>query len=156
MRTMVRLIATSTVRAWTRTYTRGLPATVRDARRQEVDSDLWESEHDPDARGSSVPIRIVARLIIGMVDDLRWRFEHVEPEPGRSRRGAAIAVTAVALALAIFLAVRESRPTPLPDLPQLQLGQRMLLVKRAPPPPPPPPPPCAPKGLPGPQADCTR
>ena len=149
-------IAMATVRGWTRAYTRGVRATIREARRQEVDSDLWESEHDPDAHGRSLPIQIVVRLIIGMVDDMRWRFEHVERAPGRSRRRVAIAVTGGVLALVIVLAVMESRPTPLPALPQLQLGQRMLLVKRGPPPPPPPPPPCAPKGLPGPQTDCTR
>jgi hypothetical protein len=40
--------AASLVRSWTWLYTCGLPAAVRDARRAEIESDLWEFFHDPD------------------------------------------------------------------------------------------------------------
>jgi hypothetical protein len=38
------------VRRWTCVYTWRLPPAVRDARREEIESDLWESSHDPDMR----------------------------------------------------------------------------------------------------------
>jgi hypothetical protein len=54
-------------RWWTRVYTAGLPVDLRDARRAEVESDLWESVSD------GAPSRhILARLALGVVDDLTW------------------------------------------------------------------------------------
>ena len=59
--------AVSVTRWWTRIYTAGLPADLRDARRAEVESDLWESLSD------GAPSRhILARLALGIVDDLSW------------------------------------------------------------------------------------
>jgi hypothetical protein len=150
-------LASAAVLGWTRLYTRNVPPALRDARRQEVASDLWESAHDPDVQGPRLPFQILARLIIGVADDVRWRFEHVEGGLHARRRRLAFAVGAAGmLALWIAIAVIASRPAQLPQLPELRWGQRMMLVKRAPPPPPPPPPPCAPRGFPGPQTDCTR
>jgi hypothetical protein len=57
------------VRWWTRAYTCGLPRQVRDARRAEIESDLWESAHD----ASEAAAQILPRLAFGIVDDLRWR-----------------------------------------------------------------------------------
>jgi hypothetical protein len=59
--------AVSVARWWTRLYTAGLPADLREARRLEVESDLWESVAD------GAPSRhILARLALGVVDDLTW------------------------------------------------------------------------------------
>ena len=59
--------AVSVARWWTRVYTAALPVDVRDARRLEVESDLWESVAD------GAPSRhILARLALGVVDDLTW------------------------------------------------------------------------------------
>ena len=57
------------VRVWTRVYTFGLPEDNRVRREQEIESDLWESLNDEHA-----PVRpwaLLARLIIGVPDDLR-------------------------------------------------------------------------------------
>jgi hypothetical protein len=69
--------AASLVRSWTWLYTRGLPPAVRDARRAEIESDLWEFFHDPD-RVESVgsTAHLVVRLLRGVPDDLIWRAEH--------------------------------------------------------------------------------
>jgi hypothetical protein len=56
-------------RAWTRAYTLGLPTHLREARRAEIESDLWESLHDPDLP----PPQILPRLAGGVVDDVCWR-----------------------------------------------------------------------------------
>ena len=54
-------------RWWTRLYTAGVPGDLREARRAEVESDLWESVAD------GAPSRhILARLALGLADDLTW------------------------------------------------------------------------------------
>ncbi len=69
-------VATSAARLWTRVYTQGLSPPGRDARRAQMESDLWESAHDadPDSR-ARLPLQIVARLLIGVPDVLGWRIE---------------------------------------------------------------------------------
>jgi len=59
--------AAGVARWWTRLYTAGLPVDLRDARRAEVESDLWESVAD------GAPSRhILARVALGLADDLTW------------------------------------------------------------------------------------
>jgi len=59
--------AAGIARWWTRLYTAGLPVDLRDARRAEVESDLWESVAD------GAPSRhILARVALGLADDLMW------------------------------------------------------------------------------------
>ena len=59
--------AAGLTRWWTRLYTAGLPMDLRDSRRAEVESDLWESVAD------GAPTRhILARLALGLADDLTW------------------------------------------------------------------------------------
>lgn len=69
-------LALQIVRAWTRLYTCGLRPTQQTARRAEIDSDLWELEHDPRVleRGS-VAAQILTRLVAGIPDDLAWRLQ---------------------------------------------------------------------------------
>jgi hypothetical protein len=64
------------VRAWTRLYTCGLPLDLRTARRAEIDSDLWELQHDSEGPqpGRAAPA-ILLRLMAGIPDDLAWRME---------------------------------------------------------------------------------
>ena len=59
--------AARVTRWWTRCYTAGLPGDVRDARRAEIESDLWDSLAD----GNSTR-HILARLALGIPDDLTW------------------------------------------------------------------------------------
>jgi hypothetical protein len=65
-------------RTWTRVYTLGLPAMQADARRAEIESDLWELQHDA-ARGNvrAPSVQVVARLVLGAADDVWWRLEQV-------------------------------------------------------------------------------
>jgi hypothetical protein len=62
--------------AWVRAYTRGIQASMRDARRSELRSDLWE--HRAAARTAGVGSRatslsIAARAFAGIPADLAWR-----------------------------------------------------------------------------------
>ena len=74
--TIATRIAIALVRAWTRLYTCGLPPESREARRTEIDSDLWELEHDVEERrrGRTAAV-ILIRLFAGVPDDVAWRME---------------------------------------------------------------------------------
>ena len=147
-------LAMSAVRAWTRFYTWGLPPELRDARRDEIESDLWESFQD--GRGGAVLAwQIWARLFGGIADDLGWRFDLVTGIPVVALR---FAVTFGLIGILLLLIGTAS--TRLPDLPAAPKFPRPI---DPPPPPPPPPPPCAPPGFPSagsspssPGVKCTR
>jgi len=71
-------MARALVRAWVRVYTSGMPLDLRDARRAEVDSDLWEHDHDARAHGVSramTAIDILVRTLLGVPDDIGWRLD---------------------------------------------------------------------------------
>jgi hypothetical protein len=60
-------IAADIARWWTRIYTAGLPEELRENRRAEVESDLWESLAD-----GAPSHHILARTALGLPDDLTW------------------------------------------------------------------------------------
>ena len=147
--------ATAAVRAWTMLYTSRLPIEQRDARREEIDSDLWESVNDPASDRRSLAFQIAARLIRGIPDDLGWRSEQAARAAARRWR-VALTVAAVAI-FALWLVGEQTTSEKLPDLPEsLRLSPHGVRLIDAPPPPPPPPPPCPPAGFPQPPGSCTR
>lgn len=132
MMTTLTAVAVGTVRAWTRLYTWSIPEAARLARRAEIESDLWEFEHD-DRRGRSVsaPLHLLLRLILGIPDDLYWRTIHASFSE-KLFRGVALGAVAVGMLMAwLFVALPDKLPTPPP----------IMAFTPAPPPPPPPPPP---------------
>jgi hypothetical protein len=118
------------VRTWTRLYTCGLPAAVRNRRRAEIESDLWESERDRE--GISSPrsdAHVIARLVRGMAADLTWRAE--QPQGGVLRTTRLLAWTLgmlVLLATWWVFGVSQTDELPRPT------GQMRFIA--APPPPP--------------------
>jgi hypothetical protein len=65
-------------RSWVSIYTLGLPAAPREARRSEIDSDLWEQQWLASRRGDSVAAtagEIATRTLFGIIDDISWRLE---------------------------------------------------------------------------------
>jgi hypothetical protein len=71
--------ASTLVRGWVDLYTRGLPSELRDARRAEIESDLWEQAAEADGVGRaplSVGSEMLARLALGMPADIGWRQAH--------------------------------------------------------------------------------
>jgi uncharacterized protein (TIGR03435 family) len=64
------------VRAWTKLYTSGLPPAVRNRRRAEIDSDLWEWRADQasEPRGAA-GLHLLLRMLRGMPHDVAWRVE---------------------------------------------------------------------------------
>jgi hypothetical protein len=69
-------------------YTRGLPADVRDARRAEIDSDLWEQRHlatEMREPPLGTAAEILARTALGMLSDITWRVQAgLSARPDRS------------------------------------------------------------------------
>jgi hypothetical protein len=66
------------VRWWVGTYTSGLDPVVRDRRRAEIDSDLWEQvdAHRRAGRSSAaITVAIWRRSLSGVIDDVFWRRE---------------------------------------------------------------------------------
>jgi CDP-diglyceride synthetase len=78
-------LAAAAVRIWTRSYTARLEPGVREARRAEIDSDLWEHAHaarEAAADPRSVAGQILARCLLGIAADLTWRSQ-MAAGPGR-------------------------------------------------------------------------
>jgi hypothetical protein len=66
----VTAFASSVARSWVRLYTRGIPSDLRDARRAEIESDIWEH------RQAEPAVSLLLRVILGVPADLVWRVEH--------------------------------------------------------------------------------
>jgi hypothetical protein len=68
---------------WTATYTAGLASSVRNARRAEIASDVWEHREDMVAGGETMlrsAIGIVSRMVRGVPADLLWRVNVEGPK----------------------------------------------------------------------------
>lgn len=81
-------IAAALTRAWVRLYTIRMPVDLRETRRAEIDADLWD--HEKDAQEDGVPrvifeVEILLRAVLGVPDDVSWRFEAI-----RARRAASL------------------------------------------------------------------
>jgi hypothetical protein len=125
------------VRTWTRLYTWRLPPLARDMRRGEIDSDLWEFTHDRNGHRSIAPaLHVIARLIVGIPDDVSWRASQVTVGSMPMRAVISVGTAAiVAMSVWVYIATLSVElPAPRP------LG-RVVDVYLPPPPPPPPPPP---------------
>ncbi len=75
--------APSVVSWWTAAYTAGLASAVRDARRAEIASDVWEHSEDMAAGGETLLSRmfgVVSRMVRGVPADLMWRVNVEGPK----------------------------------------------------------------------------
>jgi len=69
----------SLVRGWVGLYTRGLPSTVKAARRDEVEDDLWCQREEAVLVGRSLRslnVEMFLRLLLGLPADISWRLSH--------------------------------------------------------------------------------
>ena len=71
-------LAVGMTRSWVALYTSGLPPEFRDARRAEIDSDLWEhrqiAELTEEPQGETT-FHLLTRLLLGILSDVTWRLE---------------------------------------------------------------------------------
>jgi uncharacterized membrane protein YhaH (DUF805 family) len=80
------MLASDVVRAWTKLYTAGLPPRDRDARRAEIESDLWEhagSGRRASAKRAPLGGQILARCLLGVGADLSWRAQMAFAQDGQ-------------------------------------------------------------------------
>jgi len=128
-------------RLWTWIYTSGMPAALRDARRAEIESDLWESAHASDPTGTpTAALHVIVRLFRGIPDDFLWRAELMDLRTRRHRPAAWLTLGVTLLAAALWVRAATA-PLELPDLPSSPITIQAWLMHPVPPPPPPPPPP---------------
>jgi hypothetical protein len=69
----------SLIRPWVDLYTRGMPPSVRSARRDEVDDDLWchhQEAAEVERSAGALGTEMLLRLLFGMPADLSWRLAH--------------------------------------------------------------------------------
>jgi hypothetical protein len=127
--TLARRLGAAAVRAWTRLYTWRLPPSIRNARRAEIASDLWEFEHDPE-RGSedAAAFHVLARLAIGIPADLSWRAANRRSGSWAARIVALTTAAALVLAGLWVYQLRMPQRLPVPPGP-------MAFVSAPPPPP---------------------
>lgn len=103
------------VRRWVRLYTVGLTDDLRDARRAEIESDLWAHADEAAAKGLSpaaLDAEMLVRLILGVPADLVWRRSHQTASTASSRKERAMQATSsrswltiIGLVLAVPIAV---------------------------------------------------
>jgi hypothetical protein len=134
------------VRAWTRAYTWHMSPELRERRRAEIESDLWEFQQDQlqveaprqDADGHRRPspaLQILARLLRGLPHDLTWRVEQAAfthaLTRSRTRLGlagtAAVSATVALVLGALWLAALLQPSTlPKPQPTAWPIGQSQL------------------------------
>lgn len=65
-------------RSWVALYTRGIAREMRDSRRSEIDSDLWEQQWLASRRGDpafETAVEVLVRMLGGIISDITWRLE---------------------------------------------------------------------------------
>jgi hypothetical protein len=138
-------VAIALVRGWTRLYTCRMEPEIRDRRYAEIESDLWEFHEDARRGGLSaerIALHMIARLVTGIVDDLRWRVECADAGMHARRRAAWMTAAAAAGAVCVGALWALFWITSIVSLPPLPEPGHIERVRGfAPPPPPPPPPP---------------
>jgi len=71
-------VSVGMARSWVALYTLRLPLEVREARRSEIDSDLWEQQWLAARRGDpafGTAIEVLARMLLGVFSDITWRAQ---------------------------------------------------------------------------------
>src|SRR5206468_12254741 len=109
------------VRIWTHLYTFALPSEIRDRRRAEIESDVWESAHDPDVPRHAFVLRVLG----GMPADVLWRLE-VTPCRQHARAAVGALAGAGVLALALWGFVRHPVPRPAPPRRPVPISLRLM------------------------------
>jgi uncharacterized protein (TIGR03435 family) len=77
-------------------------ANLRDQRRAEIDSDLWEFQHDDAANtGLGAAAHLMARVLAGVPDDLGWSLDQAAVAGALTQRSVALSGRAAGAALFI-------------------------------------------------------
>jgi hypothetical protein len=139
MRLWTLTLAARLIRWWARVYTRGVDAPTRRRRCAEIESDVWESLHDPENTGAT-GIHMLVRFARGIPADVSWRLEHtLTGEELMRKKLVLVCFTAAAAMTMLWFLFPRPESLSLPSLP-VKPVPNYVEVHRGPPPPPPPPP----------------
>jgi hypothetical protein len=87
MNDLITSLAAGVARNWVAVYTLGLPPSVRDARRAELESDLWEQRHEIRSGTSNrVGKGVLARVLGGVPADILWAIDVRHDQGGTAMR----------------------------------------------------------------------
>jgi len=106
-------LAVGMTRSWVAVYTSGLPPELRDSRRAEIDSDVWEQQRTADLLNQpqgETSLQLLARLVLGIPSDVTWRLEAAHSAQSErsisvSESGTMRILVAVGVVVALFLVV---------------------------------------------------
>ena len=102
-------LSVGVTRAWSATYTRGLPHDLRAERREEIDSDLWDHRRLAEHRGERAlvtAIEILSRVLLGIISDITWRAQARAPaRPDRGTMKNEVSYMSVLVAVGVVLAL---------------------------------------------------
>jgi TonB family protein len=124
--------AVALVRVWGGLYTRGLPPHLRKRRRDEIASDVWQQVSEGEEYPVYLACQLFWRLVVGLADDIAWRFE--KRQAGWFWRHTIVGVALLALAVIVTRSTATHLPSP-PPPPAFSAH----IPPSSPPPPPPPP-----------------
>lgn len=136
-------LAAGFARTWTAVYTWRLPPEIAHERRREIASDLAECQRDSSQNDAALAAQIVSRVLLGVPDDLGWRWT----DASDGRPTAAYAVMFAAVAIFVAWAALLGSPRQLPAVAPPTPWQGGWVRAPLPPPPPPPLPPCPPGAI---------
>ena len=116
-------LAVNAVRGWTWLYTWRMPPGTREARRAEIESDLWEFQRDTPADNAFLSAsHILLRLLLGIPDDLGWRLDQAVVRGTLEQGSVAFSARVAGAALFVFalwvIDVDASRRRPIDTLPR--------------------------------------
>lgn len=87
MNDLLTSLAAGVARNWVAVYTLGLPPSVRDARRAELQSDLWEQRHEiRSGTSNSLAKGVLARTLGGVPADILWAIDVRHDQGGTAMR----------------------------------------------------------------------
>jgi hypothetical protein len=104
------------VRGWTRLYTSRMAPALRDARRAEIESDLWEFHEDARRRGATptgIAVHMLLRLLLGIRHDLLWRAEHDSTRVDPLQQALWAAAVASLVTLWLVMSALQTKEPPL-------------------------------------------
>jgi hypothetical protein len=100
-------LAASAIRGWVTAYTAGLPRSVRDDRRAEMESDVWEHRFNMGSNAAGASVRhwdVLGRCLRGVPADVLWRLS-LKGEPKMVSTDFTVRVCGVALLLIVAAAI---------------------------------------------------
>ena len=117
-------LSVAVVRAWTWVYTCRLPQDVRDTRRGEIESDLFESQRDA-GHSLGLALQVTMRLLLGIPDDLQWRIAYGQAGRKSGFVVAALATTAFLIAAFWWVDLMRARRLPVPPPLPISAGPQL-------------------------------